>query len=240
MNIIEAVWEKRNLGVTAYEVKLDGDELIDEIIDKLSKIKCDYTVVRTPAGRLDFYEALTKVGFSYAETMFKLVRNVNEKVIVPSHKETVNEALKLAPMNDEEFLLMLEEVKNGLYKTDRISLDPHFTSSQAANRYYCWLQDERKNGNEFLKLTYEGKFIGYLDLKALPNNEYEIQFTGIFPQYAGKGYAIGFTTKLMEILSERNATKTYIEISSNNIQSLRAMMNHGYGISSYFYVFVRH
>lgn len=239
MRVTEAIWELRNMGVRSYEVHISGEESLIDIENELSSICCDYIVARVPVGRLDLYELLMRNEFYFAEMMIMLERDISD-VYVPERKRLINEKLALEKMNDNEFTYMLGRVKEGIYTTDRISLDRHFTKEQSANRYYYWLQDERGRGNEFYKLTFDGVYVGYLDLAKLSKDMYQDEFTGIFPEYVGKGYAMGFTTKLIDIMRMKQAKKVYGEISSNNIVSLQSRMRYGYQVSSYFYVFVRH
>lgn len=239
MKIIDAYWEKENLGLTTTEIIVENDDLPGEIEDILNGLKSEYHVVKVPVGFFEQCIIMSKLGYTFIEGMVDLVRDMDE-VVVPYFKTDINNRLRLEKMDDASFEYMLKRVSNGLYDKDRISLDPFFSESQSSNRYHNWLIQEWNAGNEFYKLMYEDDYIGYLDLKQIDKSTYRDVMTGIFPEYRGKGYAMGFTTKLIDLLRRRGAEEVYGAISTNNTSSLQSRMRYGYIVDTITYIFVKH
>ena len=44
-------------------------------------------------------------------------------------------------MDEKEWSIMQEQIKGGMFQTDRIILDSYFTPEQAANRYILWMDE---------------------------------------------------------------------------------------------------
>ena len=74
MKIIDAIWEKRNLGVKTTEILIQaGDKIEDyslvekEIIDNQTK----YIVVKTPVNLKEYIWGLPKLGYNFIEVAFE-------------------------------------------------------------------------------------------------------------------------------------------------------------------------
>ena len=215
---------------------VDSEDNLQRAIDEL---EYDYCVCKVPVGRYEIYDLLQKRGFVFCEGMCTLVRDMRP-VEIPDSRKALNDSLYLEQMNDSDFERMIQGVSSGMYYLDRISLDPHFTKEQSANRFANWLRQERTNGNEFYKLMCDDEYVGYLDLKRLNDTEYQDVMTGIFPEYRGHGYAMGYTTKLIDMLRDRGVEKVYGDISTNNTPSLQSRLRYGFHIDKIVYVFVKH
>lgn len=239
MKIIDAYWEKQNIGESVIECSIEHGDSIEELKARLDKIDASYQVVKIPVGEFEYSTILSKYGFSYIETMVTLVRDMRP-VEIAEKRKLLNDKMYFEKMDEKSFKKMIEAVSNGLYHTDRISLDPYFSKEQASNRYRNWLKSEWDNKNEFYKLMSGDDYVGYLDLKCITDKAYQDVLTGIFPEYQGKGFAMGFTTKLVDMLRDRGAEKVYGDISTNNMPSLQSRLRYGYLIDNMSYVFVKH
>lgn len=239
MKLVDAYWEKKNIGETTVEVIIEEADNISEIEESIQSIIADYQVAKVPVNSFEYYNLLQKMGFTFVETMVTCVRDMRP-VVIPSNREELNKRLRLKEMDEREFDKMQHAVANGLYYTDRLSIDPHFSMAQSSNRYMNWLKQEWENGNEFYCLMDDDKYVGYLDLKKNDEKSYTDMMTGIFPEYRGNGYAMGFTSKLIDMLRERGAEKVYGDISTNNMPSLQSRLRYGYNIDHMNYIFVKH
>ena len=56
MKKINAVWEKRNLGISCVELEIAEQDPIEAIEEELKKLSADYMVVKAPIGRFDIYQ----------------------------------------------------------------------------------------------------------------------------------------------------------------------------------------
>ncbi|MCH4154354.1 MAG: hypothetical protein LKF32_06905 [Mageeibacillus sp.] len=59
MRIVDAVWEKRNLGVDTVEIALDEDDDVN-VFEEINTLKQPYQVLKIPNGRIDISSAAQK------------------------------------------------------------------------------------------------------------------------------------------------------------------------------------
>ena len=83
MKIIDAIWEKRNLGVKTTEILIQaGDKIEDyslvekEIIDNQTK----YIVVKTPVNLKEYIWGLPKLGYNFIEVAFEIMLHKPQKM----------------------------------------------------------------------------------------------------------------------------------------------------------------
>ena len=72
MKIVDAVWEKRNLGVTTCEVTIEQEDTLEEVnsaCDDLSN-RYEYLVFKIPSNRSDLVLPMQLKNFRYIETQF--------------------------------------------------------------------------------------------------------------------------------------------------------------------------
>lgn len=239
LKIIDAVWERRNLGVTATEVVVDVDDSVNEVVEGLQSLTTEYVVVKLPICRVDVSFALSKLGFTFIETMNHLIHHMN-LMPLDSRKKEIYTNTEFLPMMKIDIDNMYTKIKEGLFKTDRISLDPYFTTQQSANRYIGWISDELKQGSEIYKFVYNGENYGYVGFKKISETEYQDFIYGIYPRFQGKGLAFNMTYKLVNELKTRGITAIHVYISSNNTSSLQSRIRHGYVFNSFTYIFIKH
>ena len=77
MKIIEAVWEKRNLGVTTYEVGIDFDDDVS-CMDEIKQLDYEYMVVKVSANNVAVVDEIQEMGFRYIEDMIQVEHNLHE------------------------------------------------------------------------------------------------------------------------------------------------------------------
>ena len=101
MKIIDAIWEKRNLGVSSYEVVIETEDSASDIEKKLAELDADYIVVKVPSEHSDVLESVQKSGFSYIEDLIHVEHDLAEvtrnRIIQRLYDETT-----YREMNDED------------------------------------------------------------------------------------------------------------------------------------------
>lgn len=240
MKVIDAFWEKRNLGVCCKEVTFDvGADIV--LVDSIKDIckETDYIVAKVPTGRFDINESLTSQGFTFIECSINCYLQLKDAVLTPLQIR-LNNALPYQEMNDSDIAQLFSEIKNGLFSTDRIILDSHFTKEQSANRYVNWITDELSKTSKIYKVTYKDDTIGFFTFKSVSDGIYYPFLAGLYPKYASSGLGFATLRKPIEeaIRREGKAISTYV--SSNNLAVIKAHIQQGYTINNIQNVFVKH
>ena len=76
MKVIDAVWEKRNLGIDACEVLFEREDAVADISSEFERISAPYTVVKVPSERNDISEYVQKNGTNSFKLTFEEIQNI--------------------------------------------------------------------------------------------------------------------------------------------------------------------
>ncbi len=238
MKIIDAVWEQRNMGVKTYEVIIDGNESLDEVCFYLSNLKADYIVVKTPVGRLNLYESLNKMGFSFVESFFVLEHGTENIVYHSQRIKEATESLTFQPINNID--RVCENISKGIFTTDRVSLDSCFTPEQAAGRFVGWMHDEYDRGALFFEYYHGDNVIGFVCMSKLEEGVFSDVLSGVYlgEKRFSPGSAILY--KQLEVGREIGAKKIINCVSTNNPAVVHIYSQIGHTVKEIKYVFVKH
>ncbi len=237
MQKIDAVWEKRNLGVDTVEIIIEQNDTADDITAVLGALECGYAVVKLPASRPELISVVQNSGFYFAEDMVRLVSNLKE----PSRsslEDRFYKAVLTYKMTEADMKELYSQIKKGLFGTDRIVLDPHFTQEQAQLRYINWIADEYSRGTSFYKYVYKGNAIGFFALREKENGHYTSFIGGIYPDYRKGG--IGTIVKVPETVRELGGKSVDTHVSTNNPAQIRNLISNGYMPEEITHTFVKH
>ena len=148
MRIIDAYWEKRNLGVDVTEVVCSEADSVDELKETLRQIQTPYSVVKVPAGSVPLLLTAQQCDYSLIEASISYQGSL--KSICPprvyGHFTPYVSISSASPDMVERALLEMES--GSVFTTDRIALDPLFSKEIAGKRYANWCRDEMEDGAE--------------------------------------------------------------------------------------------
>lgn len=239
MRVIDAVWERRNMGISCVEINVERGESAQELESVLATIIADYIVVKIPTCKMELSEMLTQKGFCFTETIFSLEKQLGKCPPHGAEREKGNRMTYCLNL-DESKKRVIDEIRMGMYTTDRISIDKHFTSKQTADRYIGMLGDELCRGAELMEYCFDGKPFGFSCFRQVAAGRYYQALTGLYSIYRGKG--LGFALAYLpecELL-KRGAEKLTTGVSTNNEASLKVHLRNGFLPIETTYVYVRH
>lgn len=238
MKIVDAVWEKRNLNKDTVEITIEKDDSIDYIEKVLSEQKANYQVVRVPDSFFECNEVLTKHGFVFVETMCR-IKNDLKKLSMDMINERFKAQMHCEVMGEKDLENLYADFDNGIFTTDRIAIDPHFSIEIANNRYVGWIHDAMERGSDALNIFYKDEPAGFMVYK-LNGDEADVLLGGMYSNFVTKGIGVAVYSKGYEYIKGRGIKKTFTAVSTNNFNSVRANMAIGYDIYQVDYVFVKH
>lgn len=239
MKTINAIWEKRNLGLDVLEVELEAEDQPQEVSQWLAAVEdADYISVKVPVALMPLTTALEEIGYRFRE-MLSTVDVVNLPVLdgVMARYERHMSSARATPEQMQEIFAY---IRAGMFKTDRFSLDPMFSADQAANRYCGWISDELARGAELMCIDFKGKFVGFFLTHAGDNKRFHSLLAGIFPpfQHMGLGYFINYMAYTHCFAQgAKSVTTTF---SSNNLGACSIHNIISTRLTSQCYVFSKH
>ena len=239
MQIINATWEKRNLGVTTQEIQVEQNDSLEDLKSAISSLDSQYNVIKIPAGKVKMMFYLQEQNFNFIEGFVHLTHTLHDIKMNPI-QQRLDKTVSYEIMNHADIEHLFDEIKNGLFYSDRIFLDSCFKKEQAQQRYINWISDELERDTELYKLVYKNESIGFFTFKQIEDGIYYPFLAGVYKKYQPTGLGAVFCYKPIVEAKKRNARQISTYVSTNNANTLRVHSSLGFAIESISYVFVRH
>ncbi len=237
MIITNAVWEKRNLGVTTTEITIEIKDDPDYVNLQLSNIDSEYSVIKIPSGNCSFLEMVQKNGYVFIEDMIHVEHDLHEIEMSPVLRRLYAKT-SYREMTNSDFDQLYTEIEKGMFENDRISNDSFFEKGASSKRYINWTNDLRNIGALFYAITYVDNSIGFVVLKKENENTYYSVLGGGYEKYRKSG--LGIIQKEPEITRLLGGKRLITSVSSNNVNQLRALIINGYRPYNIEHVFIKH
>ncbi|HDM8200119.1 TPA: hypothetical protein P0E29_000580 [Vibrio harveyi] len=217
MKVIDAVWEQRNIGLATVELIFDTSDTIDNYrqwVRERVNDSVDYNVAKVPVGDAVLTNHLLNDGFEFLELITEV--SVTQLPILSRIQERMLSKLSYAEMQASDMEYLFEQIRLGLFKTDRVALDPKLGLQKSISRYIGWLTDELSRGARFYRINFNQEFAGFFILGAAKGNKITSILAGIFESH--QRYALGFFMNYFAYVEafELGAKAVYTNFSSNN------------------------
>ena len=240
MKLVNAVWEKRNLGVNCEEITIEVSDKEDEVKKMLmgSRNK-DYIVVRLPVACSQFLSGLQENGFRFMETAITMETEL-EEIVLPSRYARLVSGVTYEPFTDENLSELYLEIEKEIFTTDRVALDGRFGRAAAAKRYIGWIGDMKDRGIYPCRVRYREEEVGFFLQSSVENGVCHGLLAGVYEDYIGTG--MGLLVQYAGLMSAKKhgARRYYGNVSSNNPAVLKNLDSMGQHIVDMEYVFVKH
>lgn len=234
MKIIDAFWEERNLGVTCYELQMELSDRVETVATELDNLKeRQYMVVKVPSPRHNLMPLLQSGGYSFIETQIRLEMVIGPDYQLPPVSPAVKklcERCAVEKMDEADIEQLYQEIRNGMFDTDRVYIDPFFTSEQAANRYIGWTKDLLAKGDTIYKTTFDGKAFGF----------FNGALAGIYNEYKDSGMGFCYRYAAARFDLSHNVKKWHTRVSANNPDIFKLHTMFGAKVKGFEYVYVKH
>ena len=240
MKVIDAYWEKRNLGVNCTEIEVERDDPI-LIVSDILKCQNEYTVVKVPSSRSEVSLALQKEGFMFSELSIGLSKSLKNVPHLPTLYDRYENDIEIVQPSDKDINYILDDVASGrIFTTDRIALDPAFSAKISGTRYANWMKDLlRKDTTKIGLALYKNQKMafGIVDNK---DNKTNAVLGGLFSdrQKSTLGFLSVYTNTLLAYNS--GSSFVFTHVSSNNPSILKLHLLFGYSINDLETVLIKH
>lgn len=235
-------WENRNLGVeSSIEFYFEPMDSADGLgVDVLNNNDYMYQVAHVPVGNIGVINTLLKHGFEFAETKIELTADL-KNLILPAMFERFSDGLGYHPATNEEAETIKAAMMVGMFSTDKVALDPHFSACIAGQRYVYWTEDIVKAGVGFSYIvSRNGEPIGFFVLKKSSERLGDSFLAGLFDKDRNSGLGFSVLYYPMVEAKRMGLKKMITGVSSNNPDSVKMHLALGYQIKSMDYTLVKH
>ncbi len=243
MEVIDAFWEKENLGRTAFEILVSNNDSFEnfaEIEKSLIRDKAaQYLVVKVAANQQQFLFNLEKLGYHFVECAFTLALR-KRNYVCPKHVARFDSDVTVKELHGEVLGKVFAEIDRGMFQTDRISVDPNFSQKLAANRYNNWIKNTLLGNGRCFEVYLKGAPLGFFILKELNSKKAQGILTGLYESYATSGFGTLIMKKLKDTVWELGYQHYVAQVVSNNMNALRSNLIFGSEIESLTHNYVKH
>ena len=239
MDLIEAVWEERNLGVSTLEAIFDVNDDVQENLQIIHSRSEKYLVLKIPTQLATATLSVQEDGFRFIEVITSCTHDAILPKLTPLQTR-LSKSIERGPITSTNRNLLETAISKSLFKTDRVYLDPEFTSEQAATRYLGWVRDELDLGGEIMQITTKGRLLGFFVLRSLGGSKFVCNLAGLMPEYQSSG--LGYFLNYFQILEVglKHGIELKSTFSSNNRGASAVHLAIGYTLKEQFNVFVKH
>jgi hypothetical protein len=189
---------------------------------------------------IELYNELNKNGFYYIESSIQISLSIKD-YLLPKKIQKINNLISYHLVDSSRIDSLCNEIRKGVFSTDRIALDNNFGKDISNKRYCNWINDEyRNNNNNIFEIRFGEKKIGFFGIKEKSNLTYEIFLGGIYLEMQNFGLGFSIITKSIEEIITRNGKQLITHVSSNNIPIIRLYTQLGFSPVEIKNVFIKH
>lgn len=240
MKIINTFWEQQNLGVTSEEIILDVVDEYKELRNYIeNKNNIQYTVVKVPQPKVEYFEILQENGFIFRETLINMELDLNSFKF-PTNLEKLDSLIEKKRVCINEIENICKEIRFGIFDTDRIALDKKFGISVSSNRYSNWIMNEYLNNTDIFQIYYKKNPIGFFGIKKKEDLIYDNFLAGIYARFKSYGFGFSIISKAIEEIGNLGGSRYSTHISSNNLSVIKLYQNFGFTTKNLQYIFIKH
>lgn len=239
MKVIDAFWEKRNLGVDAVSFHIGPEDTLEEILPIIDETDVEYQTAIIDPNKLNIALELQKHGFKFIESTLYLSAPIDE-IRIPPNLERFQSSMTYRPATEKEINEIVESVKNGnIFNTDKIALDPFFGIKKSGIRYSFWIKDLVKSGKTCFVITYKDEVIGF-EVSDIEDGVVMGYIGGRLPSKTGRMLGAAIYVPKTTYWKTHNAKKINVVVSSNNIPIIKIHQSFGLTVDLCKYVLIKH
>ena len=241
MQVIDCIWEQKNIGKKTLEIVIEETDLFDgKLIEQQTK-DYEYVVVKVPMNMPEFNIGLCFLDFACIESQMNMGISYDAfdfSKISHFYNDTKYEIVD----SQSDFTSVVSRIQPGMFSTDRIAIDSVFGESAGCQRYINWVTSEyQKNSSQLIKVIYKDEHVGFMLIKVM-NETIHLLLNGLYKPYQGKG--LGMLTPASPMMYAKKANlptlKEETSISSNNVPVVKLYNRLGFQILNQAYVFIKH
>ena len=243
MKIVHAVWEQANLGVDAYETTFGEFDSPDVYADRERELiaqGAQYLVVKTPVNCPRLLFGLPRLGYAMVETVFH-VSIRREDYHMPAALTRLDRGLAVCQRTDpRDFRRVYALIRSGVFRSDRVSIDPAFTLAQSGNRYANWLAQMLTGGGRLYEVMRGDAPLGFFVIARVDEKTVDPVLMGLYDEEHDRGMGALLHKKTLDTCFTLDCERLSSTIVSNNAKVLRVYVNAGATIWDTQYTYVKH
>ena len=131
-------------------------------------------------------------------------------------------------------------IRSGVFKSDRVSVDPAFTLAQSGARYANWLAQMLAKGGKLYEVLQKDRPIGFFVITRVDKRTVDPVLMGLYDEARDRGMGALLHKKTLDTCFTWPCDRLTSTIVSNNAKVLRVYVNAGATIADTEYTYVKH
>ena len=131
-------------------------------------------------------------------------------------------------------------IRRGVFKSDRVSIDPAFGRAKGGNRYANWLRSMLARGGFLYEVLSGDKPIGFFVICRKDETTVDPVLMGMYDEEGDRGMGALLHKKTLDTCFTHDCKRLTSTIVSNNAKVLRVYVNAGATITDTLYTYVKH
>lgn len=242
MKTIHATWEIENLGVDTYEFALAPEDSLEDFAREEARCIAaggKYLVAKTPVNCQALLFGLPSLGYNYVETVFRVAVK-REDYHMPDVIARFDRGIFVAEWADDANRSRIADIiRGGVFLSDRVSLDPHFTLAQSGRRYANWMQSMLQKGGKLYEVLQGEKPIGFFVVTRVDEQTVDPVLMGLYDEANDRGMGALLHKKTLDTCFTWECSRLTSTIVSNNAKVLRVYVNAGATLTDTLYTYVK-
>ena len=243
MKTVHAVWEMANLGVDAWEITAEASDTLQDLAEEDERLRglgAEYIVLRSPVGRQDLLFGLGGLRYTWVENVFHVMIR-REEYHMPQNVARFDRGLSVKKAEEEQDRQRVYAlVRQGIFRTDRVSIDPAFGPEAGGNRYANWLEGMIRGGGDLYEVYQKEKPIGFFVIVRKDADTVDPVLMGMYDRENDRGLGTLLHKKTLDTCFTYDCKRLTSTIVSNNPRVLRVYINAGADIPDTLYTYVKH
>ena len=199
-----------------------------------------YLVVKTPVNCSQLLFGLPSLGYTFVETVFHVTIKRGDYAM-PATIARFDRGLTVAERtlpDDRERIGRL--IRDGIFTSDRVSIDPFFSHAQSGNRFANWVDRIIASGGKLYEVLQGARPFGFFVVSRVDEDTVDPVLMGLYDESRDRGMGALLHKKTLDTCFAWDCKQLSSTIVSNNWKVLRVYMNAGATLSSTLYTYVKH
>ena len=243
MKTVHATWERENLGVDAYELSLEPTDSLAQLAAEEKRIialGAEYIVLKTPVNCPHLLFGTASLGYTYVETVFHVMVRRDEYSMPDSIARFDRGLTVVERTTQTECDEVCVRIRQGVFMSDRVSVDPAFGLKRGGNRYANWLCSMWRSGAHLYEVLHREKPIGFFVVQRKDADTVDPVLMGMYDAENDRGLGALLHKKTLDTCFTHDCKRLTSTIVSNNAKVLRVYVNAGASITDTLYTYVKH
>lgn len=239
MEIIDTIWEKRNLGCDSVEIRCTHEDA-ELDTESILSLRQPYQVIKIPCAKTELLLQAQSLGFMLIECQVLFKTNLND-LRLPSKFERMVRYVSYHEASEKEIEDTLREIRDdNIFTRDRIALDPCFSREIAGKRYANWIQDLLDKNYVMYIHTYKDEYFGWIVANAEEGKSADVLIGGNSQKKMWPGMGIAGQFLAIQLARDKRSTGIHYGVSTNNLRQIKNVIEFGSKIEEIEYVLIKH